>query len=88
MFVVAVKQIACGDSHTAFLFEDGRVGVLGSNFFGQSSNIAIPCDKKAVQVACGDSHTAVLYEDGTVKLLGSNSHGQTNQQDLNVGSII
>ena len=84
-------KIACGNSHTIVLLDDGTVYGCGINDWGQLGNgntdsqtslvpmiltEKIPPGKKVVNIACGDQYTIVLLEDGTVYGCGRNDNGQ------------
>jgi len=81
-----IKQVACGNSHTVFLLNDGTVKAVGRNDYGQCGTgnttspqltlYTIPGLSNVKQVICGDSHTVFLLNDGTVKTIGLNSSGQ------------
>jgi len=67
-----VKQIACGNEHTAILFSDGYVKSFGTPREGRTtlSNPSWDEDilrgRKVEQIACGKDHTIYLFNDGTV----------------------
>jgi len=80
-----VKQIACGNSHSLVLLNDGTVMVFGNNTYGQlglgntansTSPTLIPNLTNVKQIACGVFHSLVLLNDGTVKAFGFNAAGQ------------
>ena len=64
-----VKQISCGNWHTAGLCTDGSVVACGSNANGQCEVTSVL--GKAVAVSCGRYHTAVLLKTGRVVILGN-----------------
>ena len=81
-------QVACGNLHTAVLFNDGTVKTFGSNVLGSLGNgtnddsntpvdvVGIGSNSGAIQVACGYADTAILFKDGSVKTFGDNVFGQ------------
>ncbi len=88
--IAGVVQIACGDSHTAVIINDGEVwqcgynarGQLGNNstskstVFVKSSNIT-----GVTQIACGGNHTAVIV-NGEVWQCGNNMYGQLGNTNV------
>jgi len=88
----AVKQIACGKSHTLILTKEGQVYSCGSNDYGQLGHekprtklYAIPgLDAwKIVLVACGENHSLALNEWGQVLSWGCNLYGQLGLNNIN-----
>ena len=82
-----VKQIACGNSHTVILKNDGSIWSCGYNYYGQlglsdSSNraaftqITTNINNDVKQIACGYNCTVILKTDGTVWTCGYNGYGQ------------
>lgn len=63
-----VKSAAVGETHQAFLLEDGTARVFGKNGFGQGE---IASWNHIVAVAAGAQHTVGLREDGTVVATGA-----------------
>ncbi|XP_072369988.1 uncharacterized protein rpgra [Scyliorhinus torazame] len=85
-------SISCGDEHTAFITENGKLYIFGSNNWGQlglgtKNTINKPTCVKALKsekvklVACGRNHTLVCTEQGTVYATGDNSEGQLGLGD-------
>ncbi|XP_072291874.1 retinitis pigmentosa GTPase regulator b isoform X2 [Eucyclogobius newberryi] len=85
-------KIACGDEHTAFITENGKLFVFGSNNWGQlglGSKVTLnkPTCVKALKservhlVACGRNHTLVCTADGKLFASGGNSEGQLGTGD-------
>jgi alpha-tubulin suppressor-like RCC1 family protein len=78
--------VACGQSHTAILMNDGTVRVCGNNIngqLGQNDTVSrstvvsvLGISSQAIAVACGQYHTAILMNDGTVRVCGLNNNGQ------------
>lgn len=64
-------QIACGDSHSVALTEDGRIKCWGDNRFHQL--YGIPRDSGFIQIACGAHHSVALNRDGTLRSWGFHS---------------
>jgi alpha-tubulin suppressor-like RCC1 family protein len=79
-------QVSCGNLHTAVLFSNGAIALLGNNANGQCAAGNLRNDLKAVRVACGAAHTVVLYENGLVMAVGDNFSGQCNVDAFNPGS--
>lgn len=91
-FNVVIKQLACGEQHTAFIADGGAVYVMGNNSDGRLGLgdysikfSASPClvegiPAYAVEVACGKAHTAVITEEGALYTFGFG-------QALGVGSL-
>ena len=76
-----VKQIACGDGHTAILKEDGTLWMSGSNGYGQlllghkrTKFSFLLAATDVDQVACGNQHTLILKKDGTLWGIGYNAY--------------
>ncbi|XP_048396078.2 X-linked retinitis pigmentosa GTPase regulator [Stegostoma tigrinum] len=80
-------SISCGDEHTAFVTENGKLYIFGSNNWGQlglgtKNTINKPTCVKALKsekvklIACGRNHTLVCTEQGNVYAAGDNSEGQ------------
>jgi len=90
--------VACGQSHTAILMNDGTVRVCGNNQSGQfglndlvnrSTVVSVlGISSQAIAVACGQYHTAILMDDGTVRVCGRNNNGQLGQNDLITRSTV
>ena len=91
-------SVACGQSHTAILLNDGTVRMCGRNAEGQlgvndtnnrSTVVSVlGISSQAIAVACGQYHTAMLLNDGTVRVCGLNSTGQLGTNDLNARSTV
>ncbi|KAF4109172.1 hypothetical protein G5714_010245 [Onychostoma macrolepis] len=80
-------HISCGQSHSAFVTEQGRLFVFGNNNRGQLGlQIKGPVNKptcikvlkgeRAQFVACGTDHTLVSTSQGDIFAAGGNSDGQ------------
>ena len=84
--------VACGQSHTAILLNDGTVRVCGRNASGQLGqndtvfrSTVVPVlgiSSQAIAVASGQYHIAILMNDGTVRVCGQNTNGQLGQNDV------
>ena len=86
--IIVVNQIACGNSYTMFLTDDGNVYGFGSNTLyqlGYSISTANQSTPRHLswfreggnnitisQIACGSSHTMFLTDDGNVYGVGYN----------------
>ncbi|CAL1530118.1 unnamed protein product [Lymnaea stagnalis] len=92
--VCCVLQVACGNDHTLVLTNEGRVGVWGSNSYGQlglglntGTNINIPTWVASIsglpvaQIAAGGNHSFVLSKSGAIYGWGRNSFGQLGLND-------
>jgi alpha-tubulin suppressor-like RCC1 family protein len=74
--LTGVTQVACGNSHTYALKNDGSLVGWGYNDDGQ---INTPSNATGVtQVACGRYHTYALKNDGSLVGWGYNDDGQIN----------
>uniref|UniRef100_A0A3Q3VQA3 X-linked retinitis pigmentosa GTPase regulator n=1 Tax=Mola mola TaxID=94237 RepID=A0A3Q3VQA3_MOLML len=87
-------KLACGDEHTAFITENGKLFMFGSNNWGQlglGSKVTVnkPTCVKALKsekvhlVACGRNHTLICTAQGKVFAAGGNSEGQLGLGDCN-----
>ncbi|XP_067896736.1 X-linked retinitis pigmentosa GTPase regulator-like isoform X2 [Heterodontus francisci] len=85
-------SISCGDEHTAFVTENGKLYIFGSNNWGQlglgtKNTINKPTCVKALKsekvklAACGRNHTLVCTEKGNIYATGDNSEGQLGLGD-------
>ncbi|XP_078088699.1 X-linked retinitis pigmentosa GTPase regulator-like isoform X2 [Mustelus asterias] len=85
-------SISCGDEHTAFITENGKLYIFGSNNWGQlglgtKNTINKPTCVKALKsekvklAACGRNHTLVCTEQGNLYASGDNSEGQLGLGD-------
>lgn len=81
-----ITQVACGDSHTMLLMEDGTIMGAGSNSSGQMGRefylfhnrfIKIINIRNVTQIACGNEHTIILLGDNTIMSCGDNTYGQS-----------
>ncbi|XP_073322767.1 uncharacterized protein [Pagrus major] len=68
-----ISQVACGERHTLFALEDGRVAACGQNDYGQvgngsNENAVVPrfveCVDHVSKVTCGANHNLALTGDG------------------------
>ena len=87
-----VKQVACGDSCTFILKNDGSLWSCGYNSTGQLglgdstdrrtfTQVTTNINNDVKQVACGYEHTFILKNDGSVWSCGRNSNGQLGLGD-------
>jgi len=82
-----IKQVVCGDSHTAIIRNDGSLWVCGDNSFNclglgptystidrvsEFTNTGFIVK----QVACGKTFTVIIREDDTLWVCGRNDYGQ------------
>jgi hypothetical protein len=90
--------VACGQSHTAILMNNGTVRVCGANQSGQlglNDNVTrstvvsvLGISSQAIAIACGLTHTMILLNNGTVQVTGLNSTGQLGQNDTVTRSTV
>jgi alpha-tubulin suppressor-like RCC1 family protein len=89
-----VKQVSCGNQHTAVLMETGELFTFGRGNFGQlgqgasvTANVSVPALISALQgkfikqVACGWHHTAALLDNGQLFTWGSGEYGRLGHGD-------
>ncbi|KAM4807528.1 putative E3 ubiquitin-protein ligase HERC3 [Rhinophrynus dorsalis] len=83
--VKCIKEVACGEKHSVFLLEDGRVFTCGWNYQGQlghccdgveQGQVTALADERIIHVACGQSHTLALNYQGQLFSWGVGSDGQ------------
>ncbi|GCC28861.1 hypothetical protein chiPu_0007295 [Chiloscyllium punctatum] len=91
-------SISCGDEHTAFVTENGKLYIFGSNNWGQlglgtKNTVNKPTCVKALKsekvklTACGRNHTLVSTEQGNVYAAGDNSEGQLGLGDTEARTV-
>ncbi|XP_060689029.1 X-linked retinitis pigmentosa GTPase regulator-like isoform X2 [Hemiscyllium ocellatum] len=91
-------SISCGDEHTAFVTENGKLYIFGSNNWGQlglgtKNTVNKPTCVKALKsekvklTACGRNHTLVFTEQGNVYAAGDNSEGQLGLGDTEARTV-
>eukprot|EP00961_Rhodomonas_salina_P255249 3449690-Rhodomonas_salina.1 len=91
---VNVRQISCGNQHTAVLLESGEMRTFGRGNFGQlgqgasvTANVSAPeqvavlGNQKIAMISCGWHHTAALLENGTLYTWGSGEYGRLGHGD-------
>lgn len=77
----SIKEIACGDSHSMVLLEDGSIWAWGDNSFGQlgrptytknkSFPVRVNSDVQVFQsIVCDGNFSAAIASDGHVHILG------------------
>ena len=83
-----VKQIVCGDYHTAIIKNDGSLWSCGLNDGGQLglndtttdrytfTKVTANINNDVKQIACGYKHTVILKNDGSIWACGGNNNGQ------------
>ncbi|OMJ92190.1 hypothetical protein SteCoe_5062 [Stentor coeruleus] len=87
-FNITIKEISCGEEHSAFISSSGHIYTMGSNTDGRlgigSRSIKqspSPClveelaNTKALKISCGWGHTAVILESGEVYSWGVGEFG-------------
>jgi len=83
----AISQIVCGKYHNIILMTNGKLYVVGYNYYGQLGignttkqtsfvELTNTTKKLPTKVVCGDQHTIILMNDGTVYGVGYNYYGQ------------
>jgi len=89
-----VRQVSCGNQHTAVLIESGEIFTYGRGNFGQlgqgasvTANVSTPAlvsalqGKSVKQVACGWHHTCALLDNGQLYTWGSGEYGRLGHGD-------
>ncbi|KAM5191529.1 putative E3 ubiquitin-protein ligase HERC3 [Mantella aurantiaca] len=80
-----VQQVACGENHSVFLLDDGRVYSCGENGAGQLGHdhhdkepgqVNALASERIVHVACGRSYSVALNNQGQIFSWGAGSDGQ------------
>lgn len=76
-----VTSVACSDSSTLYLLEDGTTSVSGTNYNGElgvgsGNSMILPPQTPVVSVSLSESHSAVVLQDGTAYASGSNDRGE------------
>ncbi|ODN02865.1 putative E3 ubiquitin-protein ligase HERC4 [Orchesella cincta] len=88
-FTRKIKSVACGESHTVFILEDGTLWSCGCNDHGQLGHdkcrtrpeqVEEFSGRQIVSVSAGYAHNLAIDSWGTLFSWGSNSHGQLGQQ--------
>lgn len=87
-FNVLIKELSCGEEHTAFISNQGHIYTMGSNTEGRlgidDASVTFsssPClvsnltDKYPKKLACGWGHTAVITESGDLYTWGIGEFG-------------
>ncbi|CAG9322189.1 unnamed protein product [Blepharisma stoltei] len=87
-FNVTIKDISCGEEHSAFVSAAGHVYCMGSNSEGRLGNgdkamrqTSAPClverltNYKAAKISCGWGHTVVVTEQGLAFAWGVGEFG-------------
>ncbi|KAL8565231.1 hypothetical protein ACOMHN_001129 [Nucella lapillus] len=74
-----VRQVACGDRHSLFLFQDGSLAAVGNNAHGQLGDGSrhestvpqvVDLEERVETVVCGTNHSLVITESGQVYVWG------------------
>ncbi|XP_069599640.1 probable E3 ubiquitin-protein ligase HERC3 isoform X2 [Ranitomeya imitator] len=80
-----IRQVACGEDHSVFLLEDGRVYSCGCNSVGQLGHdhedgtpgyVNALANEHVIHVACGQAHCVALTSQGQLFSWGAGSEGQ------------
>lgn len=87
-FNVRIKQVSCGEEHSAFIAVNGYVYSMGSNAAGRLgigdvnlTQCSSPClvegltSFRCVDISCGWGHTVAVMEDGSVYSWGVGDYG-------------
>lgn len=79
-----IIDVACGESHSVFLNNKGKLYTCGSAQNGQlgtitpnayqSSPVPLDLPQKIVQISCGDYNTAAITEKGTLYTFGMDNY--------------
>lgn len=90
---IPVRQVACGQEHTALVTEGGHIYTWGDGRNGQLGHlhkdaarqvpqqVVRPDNVFFVQVACGRDHTVAVTDTGTVYSWGHGKSGQLGHGD-------
>lgn len=94
-FNILIKDISCGEEHSAFISSSGHIYTMGSNTDGRlgigSRSIKqspSPClvedlaNTKALKISCGWGHTAAIVESGEVYAWGVGEFGALGNGSL------
>ncbi|OMJ89712.1 hypothetical protein SteCoe_8077 [Stentor coeruleus] len=94
-FNITIKDISCGEEHSAFISSSGHIYTMGSNTDGRlgigSRSIKqspSPClveelaNTKAIKISCGWGHTAAIIESGEVYAWGVGEFGALGNGSL------
>lgn len=88
-FTRKIKAVACGESHTIFVVNDGSLWSCGCNDHGQLGHGKIRTrpeqvegllGRQIVAISAGYAHNLAIDSWGTLFSWGSDSHGQLGQQ--------
>lgn len=88
-FNILIKELSCGEDHSAFISDSGHVYCMGSNangklgigdrhkLFSSSPSLVESLSQHiAIKVSCGWTHTAVITEEGLLFTWGNGEYGQ------------
>ncbi|AEC02609.1 fimbrillin family protein [Parasphaerochaeta coccoides] len=82
-WLVKIKAVSAGKSHTMILKMDGTLWATGDNYYGQLGDKTMPTRTTPVRVSldvaavsAGESHTMILKKNGTLWATGRNNYGQ------------
>lgn len=85
-----VKQVSCGNEHTALVTERGEIFTCGAGWWGNlglgNKNDAHTFHRieqffDVDQVSCGENHTAFITKQGNIYTFGRNNYGQLGLGD-------
>ena len=95
IYGVTIKQVACGEEHSAFITTTNYVYTMGSNRCGQlgirdaqvqQKNSPVLVEQllgsKIVDVSCGGNHTMVVSESGDAFTWGEGRYGALGVPDV------
>ncbi|KAH0791058.1 hypothetical protein GPJ56_005193 [Histomonas meleagridis] len=82
-----IVSIAAGFKHSVFVFDDGKVVVIGDDRNSQigtpdkqaylkPTSVTINTQQKILQAACGQYYTAYLLDDGSILICGWRRNGE------------
>ncbi|XP_039264808.2 uncharacterized protein LOC120340578 [Styela clava] len=93
-----ITSASCGDEHTAFVTESGKLYVFGSNDWGQlglghTHQVNKPTCVKSLKmhnvsmVACGRNHTIACTANNKIFVFGNNSDSQLGVDDIDSSNL-
>ena len=87
-FSIVIKEVACGEEHTAIITGQGQIYTFGSNSEGRLGlgdktilQSSTPClveslsHSNAINISCGWGHTAAILDNGELYMWGVGEYG-------------